>query len=71
MIFKNVDISLAVRKKCDGTPVAANLGNEIPAHLFSLLKPTRTLMTASLSGKKQQTEYEKAKDGDKIFGSAK
>ena len=52
-------------------PLATTAGYENPKQLSSLLKPTRTLMTASLSGKKQQTEYEKAKDGDKTFGSAK
>ena len=52
MIFKNVDICFDVQQKCDRTPVAANLGYEIPAHLYSLFKPTRTLIAKAIGREK-------------------
>ena len=49
--IKKDEISLDVRQKCDRAWLPAEAGDKIPKQLYSLIKPTRTLMTASLSGK--------------------
>ena len=47
-MFENVDISITIAKNGASFSVAANLGYEIPAHLYSLLKSTRTLIAKAI-----------------------
>ena len=43
-------------QKCSVTPVAATPGYEIPAHLHSLLDPTRTLIATAIVRNTTQTQ---------------
>ena len=45
--------TLYVKQKSRLTSQAANLGYEIPALLYSLLKPTRTLIAKAIGREKQ------------------
>ena len=45
--------ALYVEQKSSLTSLAANLGYEIPALLYSLLKPTRTLIAKAIGRQKQ------------------
>ena len=52
--FKNVNIAWGHRQKSRLTPLVANPCYEIHLHLYSLIKFTRTLITALLSGNKHK-----------------
>ena len=46
--FKISEKPCVILPFCDPTPVAANLGYEIQAQLYFLLKPTRTLIAKAI-----------------------